>query len=82
MIDGEKLMSHFDRAALLPRDAPHILSVDESVPMSAEEAACVIDIDNFEDALRDPKVQAFTREAIAYGKQLRAEGRDFTGMEL
>jgi hypothetical protein len=81
MADGERLMSHIDRAASLPQDAPHILSVDESVPISSEEAACVIDIADFEDALRDPKVQAFTREAIAYGKQLQAEGRDLTGTD-
>jgi hypothetical protein len=63
-------------AASLPPEAPHILGVAESDDASGStEAAVVIDIDEFEDALRDPKWQAFLSEAVAYRQKLRDEGR-------
>lgn len=39
----------------------------------------VIDAAEFEAAQRDPRVAAFLGEAVAYGEQVRAEGRDMTG---
>lgn len=77
---GEKnLISNLDRAASLPVDAPHILEVDDSVPVNSEAASCVIDVDEFEDALRDPEVATFAAKAIAYRRQVEAEGRGLTG---
>lgn len=79
-MDGEKSFnSNFGRAAALPIGAPHILEVDDSVPVDLDGASCVIDVGEFEDALRDPEVAAFAAEAIAYRRQLEAEGRDLTG---
>jgi hypothetical protein len=39
-----------------------------------------IDADEFYAAQRDPRVKAFLGEAAAYGEQVRAEGRDRTGI--
>ncbi|MEK7594909.1 MAG: hypothetical protein AAB436_04710 [Patescibacteria group bacterium] len=80
-MSGEVHKSTLQEASDLPVDAPHVLSVaslGEGEVVGG--AAAVIDIDEFETALRDVKdpitaAGYFALEADAYRKQLREEGR-------
>lgn len=81
----------FQLAASLPPEAPHILAdhffgessgsdtteAGSATPMAAGEGGevTVIDIDKYEDDLRDPEWQAFQRAALAHVEKLRREGR-------
>lgn len=72
--DGESPpRSALQEAARRGQGEPHILGVQEEVP--SEDPSLVVDIDEFEKALRDPERQANLRKARAYGNQLKAEGR-------
>ena len=64
-------------AASLPPEAPHILSVadEEIAPVPEREVVAEIDIDEYEDALRDPEWHAIMRHAIGSRDNLRKEGR-------
>lgn len=66
--------SILQEAASLPPDAPHILRVAEGVG-GVGVAACEIDINDFEAALRDPRTRKFQQEAMAYHDKLIAEGK-------
>jgi hypothetical protein len=80
MSSPEISKSHLQRAASLPSDAPHVLEVDNSIKVP-ESGAARIGIDEFEDALRDPKRKDFIGEAKEYGRQLESEGRIIKNVE-
>lgn len=74
----EARRSVFQEAAGLPIEAPHILKLgvsETNKPADTSDAACEIDIDDFEAALRDPNWRAFCKEALEYHRQLVADGR-------
>ena len=77
MPNHEVPKSIFQRAAELPPGAPHILGIDQTAAESDHNvgALVVIDIDQFEEDLRDRDWQDFLRRAHAHYKELDARGR-------
>lgn len=72
--------SIFEKAAALPLEAPHILSVERLIDTHDPCHAAVIDIDEFETSLRlakDPgsPMGRFIIEATKYRQRLIEDGR-------
>ncbi|MBA2531483.1 MAG: hypothetical protein H0V23_05165 [Nocardioidaceae bacterium] len=74
--DGESPeRSALQEAASRKQGEPHILGVEGEAPAETT-APLQIDVDEFEEALRDPERQGFLREAHhAYAARLQAEQR-------
>jgi hypothetical protein len=49
--------------------------VDEDPALAAEEVVA-IDLDEFQEAQKDPRVHGFLRQAAEYGARLEREGRN------
>jgi hypothetical protein len=71
-------MSSIETAASLPTEAPHILEVqDTPITGAAADESVAIGVDDFEDALRDPRVKAFLEASREYGRALEEQDRNF-----
>lgn len=74
MPESKRGKSPIERAAELPPEAPLILGVDDEKAASTTRAGSV-EVDEFEDGLRDPRPKELLRAAKNYGNRLQSEGR-------
>lgn len=77
---GKQAKSIFGKAAALPLEAPHILSVERLMDTHDSCPVAVIDIDEFETSLRLAKdltspIGRFVVEATKYRQRLVEDGR-------